>query len=105
MTTSTEICRSVQSITYDFDDFGIPRYTNEYGELLGIRVARVIVTNPTLHNKYYSEYRGLEEKDIDIRSLAKALPYFHRLRSIWLIRDLESRGDDWKTAETSFTYS
>jgi hypothetical protein len=92
MTTSTKICRSVQRITYDFDDFGIPRYTDEYSELLGIKEAGVTVTNPRLHDKYYSEYRGLGEKDIDVRRLAAALPHFHRLRSILLIRDLESRG-------------
>jgi hypothetical protein len=92
MATSKHIYKSVQGITYDFQDFGIHITTSEYAELLGVSEADLTVDDIEEYKTDYTrcqERDPLEETNIDISRLAAALRHFLSLRSIRLIRDLE----------------
>jgi hypothetical protein len=87
MATSKHICRSVQGITYDFEDFGIHITTSEYTELLGVQKADLTVDNIEEYKIDYTRYQDqdpLEENNIDVSCLVVALCNFYCLCSIRL---------------------
>jgi hypothetical protein len=108
MAPSKHICRSVQGITYDFEDFGLHITASEYAELLGVWKPDLTVDDIEECKTDYARCQDrnpLEENNIDVSRLAAALRNFRRLRSIRLIRDCDSPGRLLKWMLGSHIYS
>jgi hypothetical protein len=88
------ISQTVQPITYDFERFGVKMTP---GDVVGIQSYESTIETFAQRYTCCHGRELLEENSIEIPSLAAALLHFRRLRSIWLVRDMDRSGHDWPT--------
>ena len=106
---SPYVCQRVQHLTCYFADFEAGRTRTKLAKSRGIN--RRSWTREEFNDMYEEYCRArqhqelLEDGNLDIASLAAALPRFRRLRSIKILRDLNDLDEDWSMLESSFTYS
>jgi hypothetical protein len=109
MSKSPYVCERVQRLTCYFADLEAGRTPEKFAESRGID--RKYWTQEEFNDAYEEYCRScqyqelLEDGNVDIATLAAALPLFRRLRSIQILRDLSDLEEDWSDLDGSSTYS
>ena len=101
MSRSPQLCQSVRRLTFSFESFEVDPTPEQFEVSRGIYIGANQPTAEELNELYATYHRGcerqqqIEESNVDIASLAAAMPHFRTLRSVRVLEHLGSQWQDW----------
>ncbi|KAH6672613.1 hypothetical protein B0J14DRAFT_655484 [Halenospora varia] len=101
MSRSPHLCQSVRRLTFTFESFEVDPTPEQFEYSRGIYKDSDQHTPEELNELYKTYCHGcehqkhIEESNVDIASLAAAIPQYRTLRSVRVLEDLGSRSEDW----------
>ncbi|KAH7330030.1 hypothetical protein BKA65DRAFT_565066 [Rhexocercosporidium sp. MPI-PUGE-AT-0058] len=95
MSRTPYLCQSVRRLTFTFESFEVDPTPEKFEDCRGIRLEQY---SPEEFNELYENFcygcehqRQIEKSNLDIASLAGAMPQYRRLRSVRILEDLGSQ--------------